>query len=93
MKCPKNKICPKQPGNVPVSFLKGKELCKKCDKPVKDKIIKQIETLNRTDDIKIRQALNYIYNLDDVSKEIEDIKVLLSEDCFDKLPEWLTRYR
>ena len=39
LKCPKNKICPKSPGNSLVNFdeIPKSKICRKCDKISKDK--------------------------------------------------------
>jgi hypothetical protein len=38
MKCPKNKVCCKQPqGSIELVGLPNKKICYKCNKPTKDK--------------------------------------------------------
>lgn len=36
MRCPKNKVCPKQPGNAP-PLPPDADLCRRCERPTKDK--------------------------------------------------------
>lgn len=43
MNCPIKKTCPKQPGSTPLSMWVGKDVifCTRCDKPGKDKKVKE----------------------------------------------------